>query len=113
LLSSSKKILSVCSLLILFLLFSSGCGDDEKCESRNTACGEFTACCTSDQCYYKTSDGTRFNCNGTDCQEAAELVAEYMCSTMSLSSPEEFEAMVDEILRAAEAQQVRTYFKHK
>jgi hypothetical protein len=36
-----------------------------------------------------------------------------MCPAASLNSPEDFEAVVAELLRAAEEQKVQTFFRHK
>jgi len=114
LLRSSAKLLSVGSILIFSILCGTGCSDDEKCETADHPCGgEFTACCTSDNCHYLADDGQRFNCDGTDCNEAAQELAAHMCPGLSLSDPEAFEAVVDEILREAEEQKVQKFFRHK
>jgi hypothetical protein len=43
------------------------------------ACGTFSACCSSTDCYYELPDGTQFACNGQDCSAAAQAMASYCC----------------------------------
>lgn len=108
---SQSKILLLCLSLALIITFFPGCGEDEKCETADHPCGgQFTACCTNDDCYYLADDGTKFNCDRTDCAEAAQELASYMCGASITDSPDEFQAVVDEILRAAEEQSVRGWF---
>jgi hypothetical protein len=98
--------------MIFTLIFGPGCGEDEKCETADHPCGgQFTACCKEDQCYYLADDGTRFNCDGTDCLEAAQELANYMCDAMIIDSPEDYEIVVEEIHQAAEKQKVRRFFR--
>jgi hypothetical protein len=78
-----KKIIliSIISTFISFLNYS--CKDDsptKNCQSTNSACGTFTTCCTPTQCYYEYN-GQRYNCNGTDCSDAATQLASIMCSS--------------------------------
>ena len=52
---------------------------DEQCQTASISCGgkKIDACCTTSQCRYEASDGTVFNCNGTDCQAAAQQAARW------------------------------------
>jgi len=70
------------SLFALGLFSGSGCGSsssDEQCQTVPISCGgkKIDACCTTSQCRYKASDGTVFNCNGTDCRAAAQQAARW------------------------------------
>jgi hypothetical protein len=65
-----------------------GCGGGsssswEQCQVANV-CGSsdytLSACCTSAQCYYKTSDGQDFPCAGTNCSAAAQEAASWCVS---------------------------------
>ena len=65
----------------LLLLFS--CEDRnplEQCLTETSACGSFTACCTVRYCYY-LYDGKRYDCDGLDCTEAANELADDMCNS--------------------------------
>lgn len=99
----NRKVKSVLFGLFLASLLCAGlgCSDDEECQSSSSACGSFTACCSSKDCYYLASDGTRFDCDGTNCNAAAERMANYMCKKLQTESPEEFDRVVEEILEAA------------
>ena len=59
-----------------------GCKD--TCENADTACGTVPSCCNpaGTKCYYKY-DGKKYYCDGTDCTDAAQTVAELMCNTTS------------------------------
>ena len=76
-----KKCKPGCLLfLVLLCLFSSGCieknEDGDTCVRFTNACAMVTTCCSVDnQCYY-LYDGQRYNCDGEDCTEAAEELAE-------------------------------------
>ncbi|MBK8167300.1 MAG: hypothetical protein IPK64_15265 [bacterium] len=83
------------------VLGAMGCSEDEECGSDSTYCGTFTACCTSSDCYYLASDGTRFNCNGTDCTAAAEALANHMCYKFKDMSSDEVKQVVDEIMSSS------------
>jgi len=51
-------------------------------------CGnEWTACCNTVQCYY-TYKGKKYNCDGTDCDDAAVKLADDLmsCSSIDLNS---------------------------
>jgi hypothetical protein len=62
---------------IVFLQFV-GCA--KKCENTSTACGSFESCCTPSNCYY-TYNNKKYECDGTDCADAAQKVAADMCGT--------------------------------
>ncbi len=51
----------------------------ENCVTETSACGSFTACCTALQCYY-LYDGKKYECDGTDCTDAATELANDMCN---------------------------------
>ena len=76
-----RKIMLV--LGVLALLASAGCGgESEQCQQGSTCQkgGSWQACCTSTDCRYKMSDGTVYNCAGTNCgsgnpSAAAQAVA--------------------------------------
>ncbi len=57
------------------------CGDPtEQCSGYAfISCGSRSvqACCTSTQCRYVVSDGTVFECSGTNCNAAATSLASY------------------------------------
>ncbi len=42
--------------------------------SYTSRCPTLRACCSSTQCYY-VANGTTYNCNGTNCNSAAQTVA--------------------------------------
>lgn len=85
------------AVLLCLTAGATGCSDKEECQSASSACGAFTACCTSDDCYY-LAGGNRFNCNGTDCNSAAEDLANYLCTGLKDRSPEDYRRVVEEIL---------------
>ncbi len=71
-------------MLVAGAYWLEGCG--QSCSSGST-CGKggtWQACCTSTSCEYKTSDGTVFQCAGTDCASgnpsAAQQVANWCLS---------------------------------
>lgn len=71
------------AMLTAGLLWS--CGekvDPNVCEAFGE-CDVFAeACCTTTDCYY-TYNGQTFNCNGTDCEEAALQLIAAMCTKKS------------------------------
>jgi len=102
--------LEVCRKIRLYILpviilsnILGGCGD-QACNDGNTPCGNYSICCDETQCYYEVDDGTRFDCDGTDCTAAARELAEYQCAPMKNVAPEEFFAMIENILAAADEQ---------
>ena len=94
----------LCGGLVLLLWGAFGCSGDESCEDGSTECGYYTICCTETQCYYEIDDGTRFECDGTDCEAAAVELAEYQCAGLKDEAPETFARLVEEILAAADEQ---------
>jgi hypothetical protein len=73
-------------LLMLALTAWEACADPEQCAG-GLGCnkgGLVQTCCTSTNCKYKASDGTVFDCGGTNCSvgnpSAAELAAKW-CNT--------------------------------
>jgi hypothetical protein len=54
------------------------CGAKEECDSTTVCSRNVEACCTDSSCYYEYS-GTRVNCNGTNCDAAANRVAAEVC----------------------------------
>jgi hypothetical protein len=44
-------------------------------------CGTVEACCSSSDCYYQIGNGSRFPCNGTNCNGAAQAVVSSCCPT--------------------------------
>lgn len=99
--NQNSKLFLFSLFLICLMAVGLGCSEDEECQSSSSACGSFTACCTSSDCYYLAGDGTRFDCNGTDCSAAAEQLADHMCKKLRDESPEAFNRLVDEILESA------------
>jgi len=84
------KILRVLVLGVAFALFFTvaSCDDsisDGQCLDTDTACGTFTTCCDTDGCAYE-ANGRVFPCDGFDCGQAAEDLAEFMCSAGGGSS---------------------------
>jgi len=80
-----KKVF-VLAALLLGVGVSSGCGsssssESEQCQTAMT-CGSYTlsACCTSSQCRYKSSNGKEFACVGTNCDSAANSAASWCLS---------------------------------
>lgn len=51
-----------------------------SCQTSTSACGTFETCCTPTDCYYKYKN-KKYNCDGTDCEGAAEKLAADMCGT--------------------------------
>ena len=96
---NNLKFVGMALFLASVLIFGIGCGDDEECESSDSACGTFTVCCTDSDCYYKASDGTKFNCDGVNCGDAASRLADYMCGKSS--SVQEYQSAADQALEAA------------
>jgi len=84
-----NKIITI--LLSAFLVtMMIGCtDDDETCtvvENVNCLAGNVQACCTSSDCKY-IYDGKNYPCNGTDCEAAAQVVAN-LCINGSTASIE-------------------------
>jgi hypothetical protein len=102
------KLLILSFFIMCFLFAGAGCGGDSnraECLESDSACGRFTACCSTSNCYYLADDGTRFNCNGTNCNAAAQQLAEYMCGkSLRENSQDDLSSVVDEMLDAAKAQ---------
>jgi hypothetical protein len=63
------------------------CEEDYTCKESSSSCGSFEACCTSKDCYY-LYDGDKYKCDGTDCTDAAQRLANVMCSK-SINNSEE------------------------
>ncbi|OFX26681.1 MAG: hypothetical protein A2041_01015 [Bacteroidetes bacterium GWA2_31_9b] len=85
-----KKILL---LLAAFAFISlpiilNSCEEDPTCKSSSSACGTFEACCTTTDCYY-LYDGEKYNCDGTDCDDAALELASVMCSKSNTTEDNE------------------------
>jgi len=101
----ANRVIVIVFVLAAAVLWTTGCSEDDEevCDKASSACGSFTTCCTSDNCYYLADDGKRFNCDGTDCEDAAQRMAEYMCAANALT-PEEFDELVEAILRSADEQ---------
>ncbi len=95
--------LTLCSCLALLTWGTLGCGD-LSCEDGSSSCGDYSVCCTDTQCYYEVDDGTRFECDGTDCASAAQELAEYQCADLKEEAPEDFARLVEQILAAAQEQ---------
>ncbi len=74
-----KKIF-ISLLFVLSAVVISSCGGEEYSCSTGGICtstgDSWEACCTSDDCYYKTGS-KKFNCDGTDCDAAATELSEY------------------------------------
>ena len=87
-------------LVAIVFLISQSCGgllNNESCQTSDSGCGSFQACCTATQCHY-VYNGQNYNCDGTDCTDAAnELVAD-MCGTYKSASESE-EETVNEMIR--------------
>jgi hypothetical protein len=73
-----RVLLVVAGLLGIQLV---GCGSkkDYVCQSGQTTCGQFQACCTETDCYL-TYNGRKFQCNGTNCDAATLQLDALMCS---------------------------------
>jgi hypothetical protein len=68
-----KRLLATFAVVLLGAI---SCGPAEAC-SQSGSCqggGSYQSCCTATQCRYLASDGSSFNCNGTDCYTAAQQV---------------------------------------
>jgi len=72
--------MSIVALVGLLSLQLVGCAKKASCQSSSSACGTFQACCTSTDCYY-TYNNKRYDCDGTDCTDAAKRLAADMCGT--------------------------------
>lgn len=76
--------LAALSLVALLSIAMSGCGAaaavTPNCNTTSNYCNgkDLKTCCTSTSCYYKI-DGTRYNCNGTNCFDAAERLVNEQC----------------------------------
>lgn len=83
-------------LLAFMVLLVYNCKKDPAttCDSGSSVCGTFTACCSSTQCYYKWN-GNRYDCDGTNCNDAALELANDMCAK---KSPQGSVASVEEII---------------
>ena len=106
--SRYNVILMACALVLSTLLFS-GCSDDEECETADSACGEFTACCSSDQCHYEWN-GRTYDCDGTNCNQAARELANDMCGKSSGAMSEERAAVIDNILQVGHLQTIKARY---
>jgi len=78
-----KKKNLLLSLIFGMLAFVNfGCSSPEVCEPFD-ACGKTAqACCTDDDCHYEYN-GKDYNCNGTECTNAAKLLVNDMCDFKS------------------------------
>lgn len=68
------------AFVILVSILAFACAEKYECKSGSTSCGSFEACCTSSDCYYNYN-GKKYQCNGTDCNQAAKDLAAVMCGT--------------------------------
>jgi hypothetical protein len=84
-------------IAVVFIIAQScGGGLGESCQSSDSGCGTFRACCTATQCHYEYN-GQNYNCDGTDCTDAAnELVAD-MCGSYK-SANESVDKTVEEMI---------------
>ncbi|MBN2804712.1 MAG: hypothetical protein JXR91_16575 [Deltaproteobacteria bacterium] len=78
-----KKVFKLFMTLIVLMFLFTACDNDsgsgEECVDFMTCdnTGEMvTACCTSEQCSYEVGSKT-FDCNGTDCTDAAQEVVDF------------------------------------
>lgn len=63
----------------VLMFMTVGCGSlFKKCESADSGCGEYQACCSSTKCHYEYN-GKEYECDGTDCTAAAEELVDDMC----------------------------------
>lgn len=66
-------------LLLVGILALAGCGagTGESCQNGGSCSkgGSWQACCTASSCLYKMSDGTVYNCSGTDCSSGNSSAA--------------------------------------
>jgi len=101
-----KKIKHLFLLPIIFIgalfLGTSSCALDDECQESTSVCGTFTACCNgaATECWYEY-DGKTYDCNGTDCNDAATELAEDMCDDY-YTSQEDFDAFKEQLLEAIE-----------
>jgi hypothetical protein len=85
--------------VVLAVMFSCDNKPLEQCVTESSACGTFQACCTVRQCYY-VYDGKEYQCDGTDCTDAATQLANDMCNPSGLTGSTCFteEEILDVIL---------------
>lgn len=96
---NKKLLLLPLMLLITLVIVCVSCELDplEECESFDAECGapdDATACCDDDQCYY-TFNGTKYQCNGTDCTDAAVKLISAMCDTDGSASVQEIKILLN------------------
>lgn len=83
-------------LFAVVLLALQSCGGlGESCQSSDSGCGTFKACCTATQCHYEYN-GENYPCNGTDCSAAAEELVDDMCGYKSAT--ESIDETVNEVI---------------
>ncbi len=88
-----KNLYSVLLILAIGTL-SYNCGGDDgglgaTCSPVTDLCNgaDIQACCTQTSCYYNYN-GQRYNCNGFDCNAAAQEVVDDACGSARLDAAE-------------------------
>lgn len=84
----SAQVFWVIPILLFFLLSSDSCKKEEKfeCETVSIHGESIKVCCSADNCYYEWN-GKRYNCDGTDCNDAAQRLANDILSGGGKSLP--------------------------
>jgi len=83
-------------------MFVISCKEKASCKTGTSACGKFEACCTTTDCYYNYN-GKKYNCKGTNCEEAAKTLASVMCGTAINNSKLSLDAKEKQIIEQTEA----------
>jgi hypothetical protein len=69
----AKPVLFGVILLACLFVINTGCKKKAECSGVEDLCdgNTFEACCTETDCYYVVNGDEQFDCNGTDCYDAA------------------------------------------
>ena len=72
----------LCAMWVACLNKEESCSTDDF-SVVGMECEEVETCCTKTECAYITMDGTRYECDGLDCGEAAEATICDVCPDLS------------------------------
>jgi hypothetical protein len=88
--------------IVCLFVINTGCKKTAAatCSAATALCGShtFTACCSETQCYYLVDGGDQTNCNGTDCQAAAQTIVNKYCGGGFNFSKEQALETVEKVL---------------
>lgn len=101
-----KKSLLFYSLCLFGILLLASCittNDGFTCIWTPTPCGSTKSCCDGELCYYEY-DGQKYYCDGSDCDQTSEDLAEIMCNSKSATIQTESQEFTrDEMLESVES----------